>query len=788
MCRCLTLPHEIFQLESLTYLSLRNNRLVKLPASIGLMPNVSTLLLDNNPDLKALPAEACLLTNLTTLGFSQNSLRSPGMELCAKGVKAVLAYLQCLLNAVTSKQLIVSSQGMSEFAVDLAARPTVTAINVSNNYLDTLHHGFFTLLNMSHLDISFNRIRRIPGQIGNLRELVWFHADGNVLCELPSSLAYIQGIEYLSACENSISDMPEEFRELTCLKTLNLASNKISRLHGDFSRITTITTLNLAHNNITQLPVEWGTLTNLQTLDLGGNEAFEDPPLEVRRIGVHHILRYLRQVHEAFTTNKLFLTDLNLENVEGVLKRNLNLTEVHFDRNKIKDLSPIVGKLNRLQVLSLENNELTYLPSELGQCTTLRELRVDAHMLVSPPQDILGENIQYVLRYLRNFASAKLSGKLDLTGSLHREIPPEILGMTSLTWLSLKENIISELPATVTALFNLTHLDLAGNKFKEVPPEIGNMTALRHLALEENDISVLPRTIRFLTNLEVLTVKNKNMWSPPPELLMQGSKQILRFMDCMVEGVVTNRLIAEGFHLEEIPAEVLKETQLQFLSLANNNIRAMPIAFGDMIGLEEFWINDNQLAMITPVIWQLTGLTKLSFANNNIRNLPPEIGLMDPEKIVLLSVEGCDQLESPPPEVVKCGVQFMIPYLEALFNSRMSTHIGLKRWLLEHFSFDHLENLKEVASIDLSWNNYSEIPNDMCEAFPNLSSLQVDRNSLKYLMPKIGLLSTLTIFHATWNILVEVPDSICLLSNLRDLRLHHNELVKIPVRSALFSM
>lgn len=206
----------------------------------------------------------------------------------------------------------------------------------------------------------------------------------------------------------------------------------------------------------------------------------------------------------------------------------------------------------------------------------------------------------------------------------------------------------------------------------------------------------------------------------------------------------------------------------------------MPISFGEMGGLEELYLNDNQLAMITPVIWQITGLTKLSFANNHLRNLPPEMGLMDPERVVLLDVSGCPELESPPPEVVSRGIKFMIPYLEALFNSRMSMHIGLKRWLLEHFSFDHLDNLKEVTSVDLSWNKYTEIPNAVCTSFPALKSLQLDRNELKYMMPDVGLLTTLTILHATWNVLLEIPASICDLGNLKDLRLHHNEIVKIP--------
>ena len=141
--RCKTIPFEIEGLSRLTYLSIRDNLLEVLPSTLGRLVNISVLLLDNNPTMPALPSEMCGLHCLTTFGFSGNEFLSPGMEICSKGVTAMLAYLSAVHQSIVSKKIELQSFGMLGFAADLVARPTVISIDVSNNYLESMNNGFF---------------------------------------------------------------------------------------------------------------------------------------------------------------------------------------------------------------------------------------------------------------------------------------------------------------------------------------------------------------------------------------------------------------------------------------------------------------------------------------------------------------------------------------------------------------------------------------------------------------------------------------------------------------------
>ncbi len=248
----------------------------------------------------------------------------------------------------------------------------------------------------------------------------------------------------------------------------------------------------------------------------------------------------------------------------------------------------------------------------------------------------------------------------------------------------------------------------------------------------------------------------------------------------MQECEVTNRLFLEEFKLVEVPLEALMMTKLTYLSLRNNKIKALPIAVGDMIALREFHADNNEIVLVTPVMWQLTALTVMSFTNNKFRHLPPEIGLMDPTVLTTVNLTGCDNLESPPPEVVRRGVEYLIPYMAALFNSRVSGALDLSKWLLEGFPYQFLDNVREIESVDISSNFVSSLPDDMCVQFMSCTSFHADKNRLRHLPDKLGALQKLVKLHVTWNTLEDIPDSICDIHTLVELSLHHNEIGALP--------
>ena len=97
---------------------------------------------------------------------------------------------------------------------------------------------------------------------------------------------------------------------------------------------------------------------------------------------------------------------------------------------------------------------------------------------------------------------------LDLSGNqLTGEIPPELGGLSNLTYLSLSGNeLTGEIPPELGGLSNLTLLSLSGNQLTgEIPPELGGLSNLTRLFLSRNQLTgEIPPELGGLANLQRL--------------------------------------------------------------------------------------------------------------------------------------------------------------------------------------------------------------------------------------------------------------------------------------------
>ncbi|XP_053701549.1 leucine-rich repeat protein 1 [Synchiropus splendidus] len=77
---------------------------------------------------------------------------------------------------------------------------------------------------LQRLDLSQNRLRYLPAQFCQLRELVDFKVDDNQLLCLPFHIGRLSKLRFLSAAHNQLSVLPGDFRKLT-LENLDLFGN-----------------------------------------------------------------------------------------------------------------------------------------------------------------------------------------------------------------------------------------------------------------------------------------------------------------------------------------------------------------------------------------------------------------------------------------------------------------------------------------------------------------------------------------------------------------------------------
>jgi len=69
--------------------------------------------------------------------------------------------------------------------------------------------------------------------------------------------------------------------------------------------------------------------------------------------------------------------------------------------NQLTSLPPEIAQLTSLEGLYLQDNELTFLPPEIGQLTSLTRLMLDGNPLIEPPPPVIAKGTKAILAYMR---------------------------------------------------------------------------------------------------------------------------------------------------------------------------------------------------------------------------------------------------------------------------------------------------------------------------------------------------------------------------------------------------
>ncbi|KAM6548345.1 hypothetical protein CsatB_020021 [Cannabis sativa] len=204
-----------------------------------------------------------------------------------------------------------------------------------------------------------------------------------------------------------------------------------------------------------------------------------------------------------------------------------------YSKGKLKgNLSPLIGKLTELRVLSLPYNDLSgEVPFEIWGLEKLQVVDLEGNLITGKiPHGFSGLRRLMVL----NLGLNRIDGELPLSlskledlkvlnlagNALNGTIPGFLGGFPKLESLDLSRN---GLTGTVPAEFGnscdlLEHLDLSGNFLEGIiPGSLGKCRHLQKLQLFSNMLSgVIPRELGQLRMLEVLDVSRNSLGGPIP--------------------------------------------------------------------------------------------------------------------------------------------------------------------------------------------------------------------------------------------------------------------------------
>jgi Leucine-rich repeat (LRR) protein len=476
----------------------------------------------------------------------------------------------------------------------------------------------------------------------------------------------------------------------------------------------------------------------VESIDLHGN-MLRELPMGLRRLTQLSKLNLVSTVlwdpHVRCIANSLqFRNKLSMD-VLKIIAQLPSLRELKLAENSLDgDLSTALCELTALEVLELQSNKLTSLPTEMSRLTQLRVLNVSENQLRAIPAEVFSSTLVELHASKNRLEGSLLSmsfvphlQELNVAqNSLVSLCDADSIELPALKTLNISANRLTSFPEVSTWTF-LTTLLLGENKLATLPEGFVTLQQLRTADFTGNDITQLDERIALMESLQHLTVAANPLRDR--KFLTMGTDDLKR--DLAMRLPVEESLSDLDAALDDGMTEPMWQlTPSGTLDLAEKDMTELELdeatlqVFAD--GLRALHLQRNHFQTIPAIVAQFEHLTLLDLSRNNI-----EVALSTPLRLPQL--RDLRLASNKMTSLTPLTAHLKAPLLLTLDVS-INRLIGSLPTL--HTSFPSLTTL--LASD----NKISEVSP---ESLANLRIVNLSNNDIERLEPRIGLLQgTLT--------------------------------------------
>ncbi|CAJ0871067.1 17685_t:CDS:2 [Entrophospora sp. SA101] len=424
------LPNCIYELSSLVELMISSNQLTgTLDKSFGNLKKLEIEASENQLEIIFLGLnenQTITLPSLIRLDARQNKLKSIVHESKDSTIFNPSIKLPKL------KELLLSFNQMDSLGLLLHSTIELEILDIANNKFNDIPEGLLSLKNLKRLDIRNNQLRILAPELGTLISLDVLLWDGNPLRNIPkgqkSTAALLKSLRAKlstfgptipenrsntskSSSSSILGTIPQQ--QINS-RSLDLAKKNLNELpESDLEDLGfEPSTVILSFNSFTSIPIGFFKLfkMNLKHLHLDNNKfttfpIFEDKTLELPNLETLDLsANQLTSLpddsqHTAFPNLKIF--NVNKNRITELPKKLPfpQLTTFLATSNKLGSISP--STFENMEVVDISNNNIGFLPPELGNLITIKTLIVEGNSFRVPRYTIVQQGTSAIMEYLR---------------------------------------------------------------------------------------------------------------------------------------------------------------------------------------------------------------------------------------------------------------------------------------------------------------------------------------------------------------------------------------------------